>query len=321
MLLLLGVLAGATGGIGSILLYENAATIKAKIAGAGDSLLPRQNQADSAPAFLLAEDGTTAQENHAAADAEDSTAVTASVTAAEPPAPAAADAPPAPEPPAPLAADISPAPAPEPQPEPQPEKTPDPAVIQKMASLINTIRTKLPVLPSLEALPQDSAALVPAPAPAPPAADAPVAAADSPVATADSPVATADSPVVAADTTLVSADPGSSVADTAIDSDFYVQRGNDMLDLGDVASARLFYQAGAKAGAINCLTAIGLTYDPLALEQRGLTAIYADSKLAIQWYEKAIQAGDQQASERLSKLRTWLADVAAITAPAAPSRY
>jgi TPR repeat protein len=119
----------------------------------------------------------------------------------------------------------------------------------------------------------------------------------------------------------VAADPGPSVADTAIDSDFYVQRGNDMLDLGDVASARLFYQAGAKAGAINCLTAIGLTYDPLALEQRGLTAIYADSKLAIQWYEKAIQAGDQQASERLSKLRTWLADVAAITAPAAPSRY
>ena len=60
--------------------------------------------------------------------------------------------------------------------------------------------------------------------------------------------------------------------------------------LGDVAAARLYFEAGALAGDAACLTAVGTTYDPRVLNQRGLKGVYADPNKATEWYQKALQS-------------------------------
>ena len=93
---------------------------------------------------------------------------------------------------------------------------------------------------------------------------------------------------------------------SAIAAAEYVRRGKRMLELGDLASARLFFRAGAESGDSKCLLAMAITYDPVALQARGLTGVYTDPDEAIKWYEKALQAGHQEAGLALAKLRAWL---------------
>ena len=79
-----------------------------------------------------------------------------------------------------------------------------------------------------------------------------------------------------------------------------------MLKLGDMAAARLLFKAGAEAGDVQCLIAVGTTYDPLVLQKRGLKSVYADPAEAMAWYTKAKDAGSEQAIQRLDALRGWL---------------
>lgn len=82
----------------------------------------------------------------------------------------------------------------------------------------------------------------------------------------------------------------------------YLRRGDRLLELGDVAGARQFYQTAAERGSAAARVAVGKTYDPLVLEARGLRGVYADPAQAAQWYRTALEAGQREAQTRLRAL-------------------
>jgi type II secretory pathway predicted ATPase ExeA len=81
-----------------------------------------------------------------------------------------------------------------------------------------------------------------------------------------------------------------------------LERGRRFLDLGDVTSARLFYETAAARGSAEAATAVGMTHDPQFLRQIGARGIASDPEKAAQWYEKGRELGDPQAERRLQAL-------------------
>ncbi|HBK06539.1 MAG TPA: hypothetical protein DDZ81_11835 [Acetobacteraceae bacterium] len=71
-----------------------------------------------------------------------------------------------------------------------------------------------------------------------------------------------------------------------------IKRGNEALDLGDVAAARLLFQRAAEAGNAAAATALGKTYDP------------RDPQKAAEWYTRAVNLGDSEAAGLLKRLPT-----------------
>jgi type II secretory pathway predicted ATPase ExeA len=69
-----------------------------------------------------------------------------------------------------------------------------------------------------------------------------------------------------------------------------IKRGNESLDLGDVAAARLLFQRAAEAGNAAAATALGKTYDP------------REPRKAAEWYAKAVSLGDSEAAGLLKRL-------------------
>lgn len=134
-----------------------------------------------------------------------------------------------------------------------------------------------PAAPIVPKEPTPSVALAP-PAPAAPADAAP----------ADNPVASEPSPEVA------KARP-EEIAEL-------IERGNQLLDTGDIAAARVFYERAAEQGSGLAAMDVGKTYDPLFLEQLHARGFRGDVARAIEWYRKAIVAGEPQAEPRLNRL-------------------
>jgi type II secretory pathway predicted ATPase ExeA/pSer/pThr/pTyr-binding forkhead associated (FHA) protein len=88
-----------------------------------------------------------------------------------------------------------------------------------------------------------------------------------------------------------------------------LRRGQQQLAQGEITAARSAYQEAAEAGNANAMLALGETYDPVVLLERGLaTADYADTSKAAEWYMAAFRGGDSGAAERLENLRRWMAD-------------
>jgi hypothetical protein len=84
MVLLLGLVAGAAGGVGSLLLYERSDAVREKIAGLG-SLLPQQNQSADDPVFFLAENNLIPENNNSEPAQETAVAgVTGPVASSDP---------------------------------------------------------------------------------------------------------------------------------------------------------------------------------------------------------------------------------------------
>jgi hypothetical protein len=94
--------------------------------------------------------------------------------------------------------------------------------------------------------------------------------------------------------------------ETAINTTSLKSNGDMLLMLGDIASARLFYEAAVKAGDIPSLIAVGSTYDPVVLNQLGLRGFHADPVKAAEWYLKAHEADAAEADKHLNGLRRWL---------------
>ena len=82
-------------------------------------------------------------------------------------------------------------------------------------------------------------------------------------------------------------------------------RGQAMIALGDVLSARLLYERAA-ANNGRAATAAGTTYDPLFLAEIGSHGIRPDPVAAMRWYRKAIALGSTEASQRLLLLAPML---------------
>jgi hypothetical protein len=94
----------------------------------------------------------------------------------------------------------------------------------------------------------------------------------------------------------------SSIAMSAETLALLLRRGDELIALGDVSSARLLYKRAAAGGDARAATGVGKTYDPLFLSAIGARGIQPDPQAAAAWYRKAIDLGDHSATERLTRI-------------------
>jgi hypothetical protein len=168
--------------------------------------------------------------------------------------------------------------------------------------------TKVVTVPLKPELPRSaaSAALHRAPVAQPPAADQvpPPAVADAPRNDADQAPAEEEAKQAEAGGTtdaivsvVVARDPPSSAAIpaataapsgfSAVDVAGLLARGDGYLGIGDVTSARLFYERAADAGSSLGAMRLGATFDPNFLGRAGLAGTRSDQARADMWYGRA----------------------------------
>ena len=122
--------------------------------------------------------------------------------------------------------------------------------------------------------------------PAPNAAPAPDAAAPAASPAAPNPTAPSEPRLTAAETAAL------------------LSRGDSLFSVGDVASARLYYERAADAGNGDAALRLGETYDPTFLERAKLRAIKGDLKTAAFWYLRAKELGVAEADILLKGIQT-----------------
>jgi hypothetical protein len=79
-------------------------------------------------------------------------------------------------------------------------------------------------------------------------------------------------------------------------------RGRRFVESGDFSSARPVYRRAAEAGYAEAAIALGETYDPKTLSERGAVGINGDVTQARHWYERARELGSLEAPTRLDRL-------------------
>ena len=72
-------------------------------------------------------------------------------------------------------------------------------------------------------------------------------------------------------------------------------RGDELFAVGDVASARLFYEHASDAGNATAALRLGETYDPVFLARARLNGVLGDLALARRWYRRARDLGASEA--------------------------
>ena len=82
-----------------------------------------------------------------------------------------------------------------------------------------------------------------------------------------------------------------------------LNRGNAMLDIGDIAAARLLFQRAASLGSGSAAMKLARTYDPdfLGISHK-VIGLQPDRATAAIWYRKAVALGEPQAQARLAVL-------------------
>jgi len=83
-----------------------------------------------------------------------------------------------------------------------------------------------------------------------------------------------------------------------------VARGDALLRIRDIASARLFYERAADDGDGQAAFRVGATFDPIFLASLGLRAMHGDRARAVSWYRRAIALGATGAQPYLHRLET-----------------
>jgi hypothetical protein len=81
-----------------------------------------------------------------------------------------------------------------------------------------------------------------------------------------------------------------------------LKRGQELLAVGDLASARVVLRRAAEAREPRGALALAGTYDPIVLEKLAVYGLGADISLARSWYEKAKEFGSEEAPRRLEML-------------------
>ena len=79
-------------------------------------------------------------------------------------------------------------------------------------------------------------------------------------------------------------------------------RGDTLLSVGDVASARLFYERAVDAGGGLAAIRLGATFDPLFLDRVHLRGVRGDPGAALFWYRRARDLGAPDAEVLLKAL-------------------
>ena len=75
-------------------------------------------------------------------------------------------------------------------------------------------------------------------------------------------------------------------------------RGDRFLSLGDITSARLFYERAADARDGSAALRLGATFDPGFLGRAGVRGTASDPAQASSWYHRARDLGNAAAEER-----------------------
>lgn len=132
----------------------------------------------------------------------------------------------------------------------------------------------------------------------PPAESAPVLAVQPPVAAPDAPKQVATLTIQPPMAEPAAITPQLSAGELAT----LMARGRRFMESGDFSSARPVYRRAAEAGYAEAALALGETYDPRALQQRGAVGINGDIQQARHWYEKARELGSLEAPTRLERL-------------------
>jgi TPR repeat protein len=91
---------------------------------------------------------------------------------------------------------------------------------------------------------------------------------------------------------------------TAAEAAALLSRGDSLFSVGDVASARLYYERAADTGNGDAALRLGETYDPTFLERAKLRAIKGDLKTAAFWYRRAKELGVAEADILLKGIQT-----------------
>jgi len=79
-------------------------------------------------------------------------------------------------------------------------------------------------------------------------------------------------------------------------------RSRAYLAAGDVAAARLVLRRAVDGGDSQAALALGGTYDPIALKERGVISFAGDPAQAREWYRRAVELGSTDASQRIEQL-------------------
>ncbi len=87
-----------------------------------------------------------------------------------------------------------------------------------------------------------------------------------------------------------------------------IARGNSLLEEGDIASARSFYERAYRLGNERAARPLARTYDPLVLKSLGVKGLRADPEKALAWYAKARTAGEEEVAADIEALQTFLND-------------
>ena len=85
-------------------------------------------------------------------------------------------------------------------------------------------------------------------------------------------------------------------------SSVLLERGDRLLAIGDIASARLLYETAAAGGSARGALLAGRTLDPEYLRSLGTRGVTGDPARAAAWYEKAAELGDDSATALLEAL-------------------
>ena len=79
-------------------------------------------------------------------------------------------------------------------------------------------------------------------------------------------------------------------------------RGKQFFESGDLITARILFLRAANAGDAAAAVAMGSTYDPIVLADRGVLGVVADLAKARSWYERAKEMGSPEGPRRLQML-------------------
>jgi hypothetical protein len=77
------------------------------------------------------------------------------------------------------------------------------------------------------------------------------------------------------------------------------KRGEQLIQQGDIAAARLMFTRAARAGDARSALALGASYDPDVLRKLGVLGVAADAVVAREWYAKASSFGSREAAQRI----------------------
>jgi TPR repeat protein len=82
-----------------------------------------------------------------------------------------------------------------------------------------------------------------------------------------------------------------------------LKRAKGLIEIGDIAPARLLLERAADAQEASAALLLAQTYDPAVLGTPDMRSITPDPAMARSWYQKAARFGSRDAQQRLSQLQ------------------